>query len=81
MSIDPDVKREFENLNNKIDMFIEHQREVCNLKHVEILEHLKDSPNFRTKVDANDTSLKILWAISLPLLLGLVGVAFKVFAK
>ena len=79
--IDPEVKREFENLNSKIDMFIHHQKEVCELKHLEIIEHLKESPVFRTKVDSNDTSVKILWAIFLPILLSVISIAFKVFGK
>jgi cell fate (sporulation/competence/biofilm development) regulator YmcA (YheA/YmcA/DUF963 family) len=92
MSIDPEVKREFENINekidgrfssldSKIDTFIAHQKEVCTLKHADITEHLKDSPAARTKIDANDTSLKILWGIALPLFLMVLGMAFKVFAK
>jgi hypothetical protein len=79
--IDPEVKLEFKNLNEKLDTFIAHQREVCTLKHTELNEHLKDSPAARTKIDANDTSLKILWGISLPLFLTILFMAFKVFAK
>lgn len=92
MSIDPEVKREFENLNDKLDArldtlngklntFIEYQEKFCTLKHAELNEHLKDSPVARTKIDANDTSLKILWGISLPLFLTVLLMAFKVFAR
>ena len=49
-SVDPEMKSEFKNLHDKIDGYMEHQSEICTLRHDSINVHLVEAPGFRDKI-------------------------------
>jgi len=71
--IDPEIKREFTVLNEKLDTWIAHLEEKCMLLRKPIEEHVKDGPHFRDKLVKIGESLKINWSLTLLLVGGAVG--------
>jgi len=68
-----EIKAGVKALNGKLDTYIGHQRELCELKHKEIAQHLKDSPHFRDKIVKLSIWVKANWAVTLLILAALLG--------
>jgi len=71
--MEEELKAEFRNLHSKIDGYMKHQSEICNLKHEPLDEHLKESPPFRDKIVKISESLRINWVLLLMVIGGCVS--------
>jgi len=71
--LERDIRNGLKALNNKFDVFIKHQEEVCKLHRKPLEEHIKDGPHFRDKLVKLGESLRISWILLLIMITGCVG--------
>ncbi len=71
--MDPEIKREFQALGDKLDTYITNQERVCKLHRRPLEEHIKDGPHFRDKLVKIGESLRINWIMTLLMVSGAVG--------
>ncbi len=70
--MDQDIREAFAMAYTKLDEIIDHQKEICKLKHDPIEDHLKDAKTFRDKIVKISVMQKILYTILFLILVGML---------
>ena len=68
-----EIKSDICYIKKALDTYIKHAQEVCELKHKEINQHLKESPVFRDRVVKTEGQVTMLWILTVMLLSSVVG--------